>query len=48
MTIADIALLPYTRQAPQAGFDLTGRPALTRWIAACEQELGLPAFVAGN
>jgi glutathione S-transferase len=48
MTIADIALLPYTRQAPQAGFDLSGRPALTRWIAVCEQELGLPAFAAGN
>jgi glutathione S-transferase len=43
MTIADIALLPYTRQAPEAGLDLTGRPALSRWIAACEQELGLPA-----
>ncbi len=48
MTIADIALLAYTRQAPQAGLDLTGRPALTRWIAACEQQLGLPAFAAGN
>ncbi|MBE0580979.1 glutathione S-transferase family protein [Devosia sp.] len=48
VTIADIALLPYTRQSPQAGFDLIGRPALTRWIAACEQELGLPAFSAGN
>ena len=24
MTIADIALLPYTRQAPQGGFDLSG------------------------
>ena len=46
MTIADIALLAYTRQAPQGGFDLTGRPALLRWIAACEQELGLPAFTA--
>jgi glutathione S-transferase len=46
MTIADIALLPYTRQAPQAGFDLSSRPALLRWIAACEQELGLPAFTA--
>lgn len=46
MTIADIALLAYTRQAPQAGFDLTGRPALMRWIAACEHELGLPAFSA--
>lgn len=46
MTIADIALLAYTRQAPQAGFDLNGRPALMRWIAACEHELGLPAFSA--
>ena len=46
MTIADIALLAYTRQAPQGGFDLTRRPALLRWIAACEQELGLPAFTA--
>ena len=48
LTIADIALLPYTRQAPQAGFDLTGRPALLRWIAACEHELGLSAPVAAN
>jgi glutathione S-transferase len=48
MTIADIALLAYTRQAPQGGFDLSGRPALLRWIAACEQELGLPAFSAEN
>lgn len=48
MTIADIALLPYTRQAPQGGFDLSGRPALLRWIAACENQLGLPAFSAEN
>ena len=46
LTIADIALLAYTRQAPEGGFDLSGRPALLRWIAACEQELGLPAFSA--
>ena len=46
MSIADIALLAYTRQAPEGGFDLSGRPALLRWIAACEQELGLPAFSA--
>lgn len=46
MTIADIALVAYTRQAPQGGFDLSGRPALLAWIAACEQELGLPAFTA--
>lgn len=46
MSIADIALLPYTRSAPEGGLDLTGRPALLRWIAACEQELGLPASAA--
>jgi len=48
MSIADIALLPYTRQSPQGGFDLSGRPALLRWIAACEHELGLPSFQTGN
>ena len=46
MTIADIALLPYTRQAPEGGFDLSSRPAIQRWISACEQELGLPALAA--
>ncbi|AKR57011.1 Glutathione S-transferase, unnamed subgroup [Devosia sp. H5989] len=46
MTIADIALLAYTRQAHEGGFDLSGRPALLRWIATCEQELGLPAVSA--
>ena len=46
ITIADIALLPYTREASEGGFDLGSRPALRRWIAACEQELGLPAFAA--
>ena len=46
MTIADIALLPYTREASEGGFDLSGRPHVRRWIAACEHELGLPAFAA--
>ena len=48
MTIADIALVAYTRQASQGGFDLSTRPAVQAWIAACEQELGLPAFAADN
>jgi glutathione S-transferase len=48
ITIADIALLAYTRQAPDAGLDLNGRPALLRWIAACEHELGLSAPAAAN
>ena len=46
ISIADIALMPYTRSAPEGGLDLTGRPAITRWIAACEQELGRPAAAA--
>lgn len=41
MTLADIALLAYTRRAPMGGFDLAGRPAVTEWIARCEQALGL-------
>jgi len=42
ISIADIAVLAYTRLSPQGGFDLVRRPAISRWIAACEQELGLP------
>lgn len=44
LTIADIALLGYTRLAPQGGFEFDGRNALTRWIARCEDVLGLPAL----
>ena len=44
LTIADIALLGYTRLAPQGGFDFGGRKALTGWIARCEEVLGLPAL----
>ena len=44
LTIADIALLGYTRLAPQGGFELDGRRALTRCIARCEDVLGLPAL----
>jgi glutathione S-transferase len=31
-TIADIALYAYTHVAPEAGFDLTGYPAINAWI----------------
>jgi glutathione S-transferase len=41
MTIADIALLAYTRLAHQGGFDLTGRPAVRAWIGRSERTLGL-------
>lgn len=40
-TIADIALLAYTRLAPEGGFDLSTRPNVCAWIQRCELELGL-------
>jgi glutathione S-transferase len=41
MTVADIALLPYTRLAHQGGFDLAARGNVRLWIARCEHTLGL-------
>jgi glutathione S-transferase len=40
-TLADVALLAYTRVAPEGGFDLTARPAIRRWIADAERALGV-------
>ncbi|MEQ8585330.1 MAG: glutathione S-transferase family protein [Thalassobaculaceae bacterium] len=41
LTVADIALLAYTRLAGQGGFDLASRPAVSAWIRRCEDALGL-------
>jgi glutathione S-transferase len=41
MTIADIALLPYTRLAHEGGFDLASRSNVRAWIGRCEELLGL-------
>jgi len=41
MTVADIALLPYTRLAHEGGFDLSTRSNLRGWIERCENGLGL-------
>ena len=41
MTIADIALLAYTRLAHEGGFDLADRPAIRAWIGRGERVLGL-------
>ncbi len=43
-TLADIALLPYTRFADQGGFELHRYPAIQAWIKRCEAFLGLPAL----
>ncbi len=40
-TIADIALLAYTRLAEEGGFDLSPRSHLRKWIARCEAELNI-------
>jgi glutathione S-transferase len=48
-TIADVALLAYTRLAFEGGFDLQSRPNLREWVARCENVLGLapnPSAVA--
>lgn len=41
LTLADIALVAYTRKAGLGGFNLAAYPAVTRWIARVEPELGL-------
>jgi glutathione S-transferase len=40
-SIADIALLAYTRVANEGGFDLSDRPNVRRWIVDCERELSI-------
>jgi glutathione S-transferase len=42
LTLADIALLAYTRLSHEGGFDLGDFPAVHAWVARCELELGLP------
>jgi len=41
LTLADVALLAYTRVAHEGGFELAGYPAVRRWIGACEALLNL-------
>ena len=41
LTLADIALIAYTRVAPEGGFDLDPYPAVRRWIARVERDLGV-------
>jgi len=41
LSLADVSLLAYTRLAHEGGFDLDKYPAVRRWIATCERQLGL-------
>jgi glutathione S-transferase len=42
LTLADVALLAYTRLAHEGGFRLDGHVSLRRWIGEAEEYLGLP------
>lgn len=46
-SLADIALLAYTRLFADAGLTLDSRPRLRGWIQSCEQELGLSPVSQG-
>ena len=42
MTLADIALVVYTRVAHEGGFDLSDFPSVERWVSRTEVALNLP------
>jgi glutathione S-transferase len=41
LTLADIALVAYTRVCHEGGFDLAGYPGVKAWVGRVEGELGL-------
>lgn len=47
LTVADIALVAYTRVAHEGGFDLSNRPNVVAWIGRCESQLNIQPATAG-
>ncbi|MDG2522546.1 glutathione S-transferase family protein [Caulobacter segnis] len=41
VSLADVALVAYTRVAHEGGFDLSDYPAVTAWVARVEAALGI-------
>ena len=41
LTLADVALVAYTRVAHEGGFDLADYPAVKAWVARVEQAMGI-------
>lgn len=41
-SLADVALVAYTRVAHEGGFDLSRYPSVRRWVGETEKNLGLP------
>jgi len=46
LSLADVALVAYTRKANLGGFDLASYPSVQAWIARVEDALGLPPFAS--
>jgi glutathione S-transferase len=46
LTLADVALVAYTRMAHEGGFDLAPYPAIRAWIGRVEAGLGIGAYAA--
>lgn len=47
LSLADIALVAYTRWAPEGGFAMAPYPDVCAWIARVEDDLGLPRAPLG-
>ncbi len=48
LTLADLALVAYTRKAHLGGFKLEDYPSVRRWVAHVEQLLGIKSLLPGN
>ena len=48
LTLADIALVAYTRYAHRGGFELADYPAVRDWVQRVEGELGLESALASG
>lgn len=44
LTLADVALVAYTRMAHEGGFDLGPYPAVRGWVGRVEAQLGIGAY----
>jgi glutathione S-transferase len=47
-TLADVALVAYTRKAHLGGFKLEDYPSVRRWVARVEQLLGIESALPEN
>lgn len=48
LSLADIALVAYTRRAHLGGFDLEDYPAVRGWVARVEELLGIESLLPAD